>query len=231
MMRHRRSPAVQHRGDADASAEMLLVGRDGEHGLCRGGEQEVVDHRLVLVGDIADCRGQCEDDVEVWHGQQFRRPRRHPFTRRRTLALRAVAVAAAVVGDGGVGAGVVLAAHDVPAEGRRAAVLDRAHHLELAEAHVPAVGVTPNGAVVAEDIRDLQGWTTHEGSGVMPAAPPSAASADRAGSSRCAARWWRRGYSGRSCRAWHGPAAPESPARRYRFPADAWRTSAAAYAA
>jgi hypothetical protein len=26
-----------------------------------------------------------------------------------------------------------------------------------------AVGVTPSGAVVAEDIRDLQGWTTHEG--------------------------------------------------------------------
>jgi hypothetical protein len=26
-----------------------------------------------------------------------------------------------------------------------------------------AVGVTPSGAVVAEDIRDLQDWTGHEG--------------------------------------------------------------------
>ena len=26
-----------------------------------------------------------------------------------------------------------------------------------------AIGVTPSGAVVAEDIRDLQGWATHEG--------------------------------------------------------------------
>jgi hypothetical protein len=40
----------------------------------------------------------------------------------------------------------------VAAEGRRAAALDRAHHLELAEAHVTAVGVTPSGPVVAEDI-------------------------------------------------------------------------------
>src|SRR5204862_291701 len=55
-----------------------------------------------------------------------------------------------------VATGVVLAAHDVPAEGRRAAALDRAHHLELAEAQVTAIGLTPSGPVVAEDIRDLQ---------------------------------------------------------------------------
>ena len=55
-----------------------------------------------------------------------------------------------------VATGVVLAAHDVPAEGRRAAALDRAHHLELGEAQVTAIGLTPSGPVVAEDIRDLQ---------------------------------------------------------------------------
>src|SRR6516165_1767207 len=77
---------------------------------------------------------------------------------RRALALWTVPVAAAIVGDNRVGTGVVLAAHDMPTEGRRAAALDRAHHLELAEAHVTAVGVKPSGPVVAEDIRDLQGW-------------------------------------------------------------------------
>ena len=65
-------------------------------------------------------------------------------------------VAAGVVGDGGVRAGVVLAARNVPAERRRAAALDGTHHLQLVEAHVPAVGLTPGGTVVAEDIRDLQ---------------------------------------------------------------------------
>src|SRR5689334_25037861 len=72
-------------------------------------------------------------------------------------------VAAGVVGDGRVRAGVVLTARDMAAERRRAAALDRAHHLQLVEADVSAVGFTPSGTVVAEDIRDLQSWPAHVG--------------------------------------------------------------------
>jgi hypothetical protein len=43
----------------------------------------------------------------------------------------------------------------MPAERCCAAVLNCAHHLQLAEAHMTAVGVTPSGAMVAEDVRDL----------------------------------------------------------------------------
>src|SRR5438270_12376680 len=63
-------------------------------------------------------------------------------------------VAAGVVGDGRVRAGVVLAAGDMAAERRRAAALDCAHHLQLVET---------DGTVVAEDIRDLQSWPAHVG--------------------------------------------------------------------
>ena len=49
------------------------------------------------------------------------------------------------------------------AEGCRAATLDRGHDLQLAEADVAGVGRAPSGAVVAEDIRDLQSWTGHDG--------------------------------------------------------------------
>jgi hypothetical protein len=66
---------------------------------------------------------------------------------------------AAVIGDRGVGA--VLAARDMSAERRRAAALDGAHHLELEQADVTAVGMTPRGPVVSEDVRDLQSWTGH----------------------------------------------------------------------
>src|SRR5580704_11446198 len=188
---------------------MLGIGRDRQHRLGGRSEQEVVDHRLVLMSDIADRGWQCEHDVEVRHWQQLRRPRRHPLPRRRALTLRAVPVAAAIVGDGRVGAGLVLATHDVPAERRRAAALDRAHHLELAETDVAAVGVTPSGPVVAEDIRDLQGWATHEGPalcrGLLRGAPPSTASGARTDFSPRAARWWRRGHSGRWCPTSHGP--------------------------
>src|SRR6478672_9366950 len=48
-----------------------------------------------------------------------------------SLALGAMPVTAAVIGDLRVQA--VLAAHDMAAESRRAAALDRRHHLQLAE--------------------------------------------------------------------------------------------------
>ena len=56
----------------------------------------------------------------------------------------------------------VLVVGDMPAERRRAAALDRAHHLQLIEAHMAAVDLAPSGTVVAEDVRDLQSGSTHE---------------------------------------------------------------------
>ena len=67
VMHHGRAPGVQHGGDADAGAEVLGVSRDSAHRLGRDLEQEIIDDRLVLVGDVANRRRQCEDDVEVRH--------------------------------------------------------------------------------------------------------------------------------------------------------------------
>src|ERR1700757_78273 len=70
-------------------------------------------------------------------------------------------VAAGVVRDLGMAARRVFAARDMPAERRRATALDRTHHLQLLEAHMGAVGLTPSRAVIAEDVRDLQSWSNH----------------------------------------------------------------------
>src|SRR5260221_13263746 len=70
-------------------------------------------------------------------------------------------VAAGVVRDLRMAARHVLATCDVPTERRRATALDRIHHLQLLEAHMPAVGLTPSRAVIAEDVRDLQTWSSH----------------------------------------------------------------------
>ena len=51
--------------------------------------------------------------------------------------------------------GAVFAAGNVPAEGCRAAALDGTHHLQLVEAHVAAIGFTPSGSMVAENIYRL----------------------------------------------------------------------------
>jgi hypothetical protein len=52
------------------------------------------------------------------------------------------------------------------AESRRAAALDRAHHLHLVEAHMAGIGTTPSRSVVAKDIRNLQNWTRHDRRGL-----------------------------------------------------------------
>ena len=116
-------------------------------------------HGLVLVGDVGDGRRQREHHMIVRHRQQIGLARGQPFLCRRPLALRAMPVAAGVVGDAGVRA--VLAARDMAAERRRAAALDRRHHLQLAEAHMAGIGPAPCRAVAAEDVRDLQRWTRH----------------------------------------------------------------------
>src|SRR5467141_4673156 len=73
-------------------------------------------------------------------------------------------VTAAVIGDLRVQA--VLAAHDMAAESRRAAALDRRHHLQLAKTEVASIGFTPSRSMVAEDIRDLQSGTSHDRRGL-----------------------------------------------------------------
>src|ERR1700737_5083006 len=70
-------------------------------------------------------------------------------------------VATGIVGDLGMAARRVLAARDMPAERSRATALDRTHHLQLLEAHMPAVGLAPGRTVIAENVRDLQSWSSH----------------------------------------------------------------------
>jgi hypothetical protein len=45
---------MEHGGEADAGAEMLWIGADGEQRLGRRAEQQIVDDRLVLIGDGGD---------------------------------------------------------------------------------------------------------------------------------------------------------------------------------
>ena len=70
-----------------------------------------------------------------------------------------MSIAARVIGDLRIAAVLVLAARNMAAERCRAAVLDRRHHLELAEADMAGIGLAPCRSMAAEDIRDLQRWT------------------------------------------------------------------------
>ena len=57
MVGHGRTQGMEHGGHADAGAQMFWVGRDGQHGLGCRLEQQVVDQRLVVEGDVGDLGG------------------------------------------------------------------------------------------------------------------------------------------------------------------------------
>src|SRR5271166_401889 len=172
MVGQRRAPGVQHGGEADAGAEMLRVGGDGGQRLGGGPEQEVVDRGLVLERDGADRGRQSEDDVIVGNREQLRLAVFKPLPRRGGLALRAVAVAAGIVGDPFVRA--VLAALDVSAERGRATGLDRRHHFQLGEARVPGVGLPPRRPMGAKDEpHDLETGLTSRVVLTSASAPPA----------------------------------------------------------
>ena len=69
MVGERRAPGVEDGEDADAGAEVFGISRDGDHGLGGSLEQDVVDHGLVLIGDVGDLRWQREHDMKVRHRQ------------------------------------------------------------------------------------------------------------------------------------------------------------------
>jgi hypothetical protein len=154
MMHQRRSPGVQHGGDADAGAEVTGIGGDRQQRLGRGAEQQIVDDGLVVEGDGGDLGRHGEDDVEVSDWQEIGLARGQPRARRRTLALGAVPVAAAVIGDPPVAA--VFTGFDVTTEGGGAAMLDRRHDFEVMQAQVPGMAGPIGGAGGTEDIGDLQ---------------------------------------------------------------------------
>ena len=147
----------------------LRIGGDREHRLGGGAEQQIVDHRLVLPGDVGDLGRQREHDVEVADRQQIGFARGEPVPCRRALAFGAVPVAAAVVGDAAVAA--VLAGLDMAAEGCGAAGLDRRHHLHLAEAEMAGMGRAPGGAMAMEDVGDLQRRAAHRRRVRRPVSP------------------------------------------------------------
>src|SRR6516225_1925410 len=164
----------------------LARGGDREPRFRRRAEQQVVDDRLVLVGDRRDLGGQCEDHVEIADRQQIGLACGKPILRRRTLALWAMAIAPRVVSDAAVAA--ILAAFDMPAqrphgtspwaEGPRSALLDRRHDLQLAEADMAGMGGTPSRPAVAEDVRHLDGWPWQQ-----PRVSRASSAEHRAGSS------------------------------------------------
>ncbi len=68
-----------------------------------GLERDVVNHGLVLIGDVGDLSRQGEDHMIVRHRQEFGLARGEPLFSRRPLALGTVAIAAEAMRASGEG--------------------------------------------------------------------------------------------------------------------------------
>src|SRR5215469_15222747 len=125
-----------------------------------------------------------------------------------------MAIATRVVGDAAVA--TILAELEMPAEGGRAALLDRRHDLELTQAHMPGIGSTPIDSMAMKDVCDLQPRAAHRrpASPRVAAFPRSVVPTGRVGWLRPGSWYWRRGCKALWCRVWHGPEV--SGSREYR---------------
>src|SRR5207302_1482467 len=72
-----------------------------EKGFGTGAEQEIVEDLLVLQNQWRQAAGECEDHVQVAGGEKLTLTRGNPPFPGSDLTLRAVAIAAAVIRDGG----------------------------------------------------------------------------------------------------------------------------------
>ena len=94
------SPGVQNAEEADLGSEVLGVGRNFEHGLSAGAEEQIVEQSWITLTKRVQLVGQSKDDVEVGHAEQILFATRQPALARLGLALGTVAVATGVIGDG-----------------------------------------------------------------------------------------------------------------------------------
>ncbi len=94
-------PGMQHGEEADFRAKVFRIASDFEKCFRTGVEQQIVDDFLVLQSQWSKLRRKCEDHMDVARREKFSLTCGDPAFPGRGLTLRAVSIAAAVIGDGG----------------------------------------------------------------------------------------------------------------------------------
>src|SRR5438876_186417 len=93
-------PGMQHTEEANLCAEVFRIASDFEKRFRTGAKQKIVDDLLVLQGQWCQLVRQREDHMDVACREKLLATRCEPAVARPGLTLRAVPVAARVVGDG-----------------------------------------------------------------------------------------------------------------------------------
>src|SRR5271169_292765 len=95
------APGMQHTEEANFRIEVSRIASHLEKGFGTGAEQEIVEDLLVLQSQRRQAAGEREDHVQVAGRQKFTSTRGDPPFPRSGLTLRAMAIATAVIREGG----------------------------------------------------------------------------------------------------------------------------------
>src|SRR6266481_6841034 len=141
-------------------AEVSRIVSDFEKCFCTGAEQQIVDDFLVLQSQWSELRRKCEDHMDVARREKFSLTCGDPAFPGRGLTLRAVSVAAAVVGDGGTmpAAGALI---EMTAECGGATARNGQQHFDMLPAEPLAISFDESSSRAADEIGHLQRWPAH----------------------------------------------------------------------
>ena len=114
MMEQVLTPGMQDRKESNLGAEVVWIASYLLQGLRTGAEQEVIEDLLVLQRQRGELVRQSKDNVDIGDGQKFSLPSHNPLVASAALTLGAMAVTAAVIGDGAIATTRALVA--MPAE-------------------------------------------------------------------------------------------------------------------
>ena len=153
-------PGVQHGEEANFRAEVSRIASDFEKSFRTGAEQQIVDDFLVLQGQWRQLRRKCEDHMDVARREKFSSTCGDPTFPGSGLTLRAVAVTAGVVRDGGAmpAAGALI---EMTAECGGATPRNGQQHFDVLPAEPLAISFEESSSCAADEIGHLEGRPVH----------------------------------------------------------------------
>src|SRR5215472_1502260 len=154
------TPSMQHTEEADLRAEKSRIAGHFEKGFRTGAEQQIVDDLLVLQHQWGQAAGECEDHVHVARGEKFSSARSNPPFPSGGLTLRAVAISAAVVRNGGT-IPTADALIDMTAQCGSTTPRNGQQHFDVAPTNPRAVSFDEVSSRVTDEIGHLEQWPAH----------------------------------------------------------------------
>ncbi len=147
-------PGVEHAEEANLGSEMSGVACHFQERFGAGTKQQTIDDFFVRQGQRSQLRWQGEDDMDVGRGEQFALASLEPAFASARLTLRAVAISAAVIRDGGTmsTAGALI---DMAAECSGAAARDGQQDLDMGPTDPVAVALDESCSCAVDQVGHL----------------------------------------------------------------------------